>query len=71
MEKNTLFLAGLRFAHSVISAVILSLFTADFGTDAGPNLQLDSWQSETQMSHDQFLFMYLCVFVCVCVRACL
>lgn len=47
----------------------MSLFTADFGTDAGPNLQLDSWQSETQMSHDQFLFVYLCVFRAY-VRAC-
>lgn len=43
LEKNmSLFLAGLRCAHSVISAVTVGLFTADLGTDAGPYPQLDS-----------------------------
>lgn len=45
-------------------------FSARTGTDVSPNLHLDSWQSETQTSHDQFLFASCavsCVCVCVCV----
>lgn len=57
----------LDYVFAVISAVKWSLFSADFGTDVSPNLHLDSWQSETQMSLDQFLLVYkLCSFVCAC-----